>query len=163
MALAAAPKKCARLSHEALASRVSEAGSHALGRLDVVTPPARFPLRFLRLPSVIAHRLALVGDAAHGVHPLAGQGVNLGFGDAQALAAVLGARGPVADPGAPILVERYARQRAVPVLAMQGVTDGLARLFASTLPGVPLLRNLGLSAVSKLPPVRHALARPALR
>ena len=152
-----------RLSHEALASRVSEAGSHALGRLDVVTPPARFPLRFLRLPSVIAHRLALVGDAAHGVHPLAGQGVNLGFGDAQALAAVLGARGPVADPGAPILVERYARQRAVPVLAMQGVTDGLARLFASTLPGVPLLRNLGLSAVSKLPPVRHALARPALR
>lgn len=153
----------AGLPQEALAARVEEAGNHALGRLEVVTPPARFPLQFLRLPSVVAHRLALLGDAAHGVHPLAGQGVNLGFGDARALASVLGERGPVNDPGAPILVERYARRRAVPVLAMQGVTDGLARLFASSLPGVPLLRNLGLSAVSKLAPVRHALARPALR
>jgi ubiquinone biosynthesis UbiH/UbiF/VisC/COQ6 family hydroxylase len=153
----------AALSPEALAGRVAGAGSHALGRLEVLTPAARFPLQFLRLPSVVAHRLALVGDAAHGVHPLAGQGVNLGFGDAQALAAVLAARGPVGDPGAPILVERYARRRAAPVLAMQAVTDGLARLFGARAPGLALLRNLGMSAVSKLPPVRLALAQPALR
>jgi len=153
----------AALTPEALAARVAEAGGRALGRLEVLTPAARFPLQFLRLPAAVAHRLALVGDAAHGVHPLAGQGVNLGFGDAQALAAVLGARGPVADPGAPILVERYARRRAAPVLAMQAVTDGLARLFGARAPGIALLRNLGLSAVSKLTPLRLALAQPALR
>jgi len=112
---------------------------------------------------VLAHRLALAGDAAHGIHPLAGQGVNLGFGDAQALAAVLAERGALADPGAPILLERYARRRAAPVAAMQAVTDGLVRLFGSALPGVAALRNLGLAAVSKLPPLRQALAQPALR
>ena len=102
-----------------LAARVADAGGHALGALSAITPAAAFPLSFLKLPASSAQRLALVGDAAHGVHPLAGQGVNLGFGDAAALAAVLGARGPVSDAGAPILLERYARRRAGPVLAMQ--------------------------------------------
>lgn len=160
---AALADELASLPPEGLADRVADAGGRRLGRLEVVTPAARFPLHFLRLPAVVAHRLALVGDAAHGVHPLAGQGVNLGFGDAQALAGVLAARGPVADPGAPILLERYARRRAGPVLAMQAVTDGLARLFGARAPGVAALRNLGLAAVSNLPPVRAALARPALR
>jgi len=153
----------AALSPQELADRVADAGGRRLGRLEVLTPAVRFPLQFLRLPNVVAHRLALVGDAAHGVHPLAGQGVNLGFGDAQALAAVLASRGPVADPGAPILIERYDRRRAGPVLAMQAVTDGLARLFGARTPGIAYLRNLGLAAVSKLPPVRLALAQPALR
>lgn len=146
----------------ALAERVADAGRRALGALTCVTPAAAFPLGFLRLPAVVAHRLALVGDAAHGVHPLAGQGVNLGFGDAQTLASVLAGRAPVADAGAPILLERYARRRAAPVLAMQAVTDGLASLFGSRAPGVARLRNLGLAAVSKLPALRLALARPAL-
>ena len=153
----------AALEPDALAARVEQEGGRALGRLTSITPAATFPLSFLRLPAVIAHRLALVGDAAHGIHPLAGQGVNLGFGDAQALAAVLADRGPVRDPGAPILLERYARRRAAPVAAMQAVTDGLARLFGSSLPSVAALRNLGLAAVSKLPPLRQALAQPALR
>jgi 2-polyprenyl-6-methoxyphenol hydroxylase-like FAD-dependent oxidoreductase len=144
-------------------SRVETAGAHALGRLECVTPAATFPLSFLKLPAVVAHRLALVGDAAHGIHPLAGQGVNLGFGDAEALVAVLADRGPVHDAGAPVLLERYARRRAAPVAAMQAVTDGLARLFGSPLPSVATLRNLGLAAVSKLPPLRAALAQPALR
>ena len=153
----------AALAPEALAARVADAGGHALGALAVVTPASVFPLAFLKLPAVIAHRLALVGDAAHGIHPLAGQGVNLGFGDVQSLAGVRASRGAVGDPGAPILLERYARRRAAPVLAMQAVTDGLARLFGSGAPGVAWLRNLGLSAVSKLPPLRQALAQPALR
>jgi len=151
------------LPHGELAARVAAAGGHALGAFETITPPASFPLRFLRVPTSVALRLALVGDAAHGIHPLAGQGVNLGFGDAQALAAVLSDRGPVADAGAPILLERYARRRAEPVLAMQAVTDGLARLFSMPAPWMKALRNAGLSAVDRLPVVKRALAQPALR
>jgi ubiquinone biosynthesis UbiH/UbiF/VisC/COQ6 family hydroxylase len=152
-----------RLPADALASRIEQAGDGVLGRLTCITEAAAFPLKYLRLPTSVAHRLALVGDAAHGVHPLAGQGVNLGFGDVQALAAVLSERGPVADAGAPILLERYARRRALPVLAMQAVTDGLARLFGPSAPWLKALRNTGLSAVDRLPVLKRALAQPALR
>ena len=151
------------LPPEALAERVATAGERALGALTPLTAPAAFPLALLKLPAMIAHRLALVGDAAHGVHPLAGQGVNLGFGDALALAQVLAARGPVADPGAPVLLDRYARRRAEPVLAMQTVTDGLARLFGGGAPWLSAARNAGLSAVDRLPLLKRALAQPALR
>jgi 2-octaprenylphenol hydroxylase len=146
-----------------LAARVAEAGGSALGPLTCITAAAGFPLSYLRLPTSVALRLALVGDAAHGVHPLAGQGVNLGFGDAQALSAVLADRGPVTDTGAPVLLERYARRRAEPVLAMQAVTDGLARLFGWPAPWVKTLRNAGLSAVDRLPLLKRAMAQPALR
>lgn len=148
---------------ESFAARVAVAGGHALGALRPLGPAAGFPLLYLRLPTTVAHRLALVGDAAHGLHPLAGQGVNLGFGDAQALAEVLRERGPVDDPGAPVLLSRYARRRAEPVLAMQAVTDGLVRLFGAQRPWLRTLRNAGLSAVDRLPIVKHVLAQPALR
>jgi 2-octaprenylphenol hydroxylase len=151
------------LSPHDLALRVAEAGGNALGSLVCITPAAGFPLSYLRLPTSVALRLALVGDAAHGVHPLAGQGVNLGFGDAQALSAVLADRGPVTDAGAPVLLERYARRRAEPVLAMQAVTDGLARLFGWPAPWIKTLRNAGLSAVDRLPLLKRAMAQPALR
>ena len=145
----------------ALSERVARAGGQALGALARITPPGAFALSFLRLDSIIAPRLALAGDAAHVVHPLAGQGVNLGFGDAAALAAVLGSRGPVRDIGAPILLERYARQRAQPVLSMQIVTDGLVRLFAA--PALRAIRNRGLNTVNAFGPIRRLLAQPALR
>lgn len=151
------------LPHEALADRVAEAGDNVLGPLRLITPPAAFPLQSLRLPTSVAHRMALVGDAAHGVHPLAGQGVNLGFGDAQALVNVLAERGPVRDAGAPILLERFARRRAEPVLAMHAVTDGLVRMFGPRTPWLRTLRNAGLSAVDRLPLIKRALAHSALR
>jgi 2-octaprenylphenol hydroxylase len=144
-----------------LSARVGAAGSLTLGALTQITPPAAFPLSFLKVRSMVEHRLALVGDAAHGVHPLAGQGVNLGFGDAAALSSVLGARGPVPDAGAPILLQRYARKRALPVLSMQIVTDGLVRLFG--VPALKLLRNRGMKVVGRLATVRRLLAQPALR
>jgi len=107
--------------------------------------------------------VALVGDAAHGIHPLAGQGVNLGFGDAEMLAAVLRDSGPVTDPGEALLLERFARRRRAPVLAMQLVTDGLARLFGTTQPLVRSMRNLGMTAVDWLPTAKRFLAQSALR
>jgi 2-polyprenylphenol 6-hydroxylase len=151
------------LDGPSLAARVADAGDRALGQLTPLTPAAAFPLAFLKLPATVAHRLALAGDAAHGIHPLAGQGVNLGFGDARALAQVMAERGPVADAGAPILLERYARHRVEPVLAMQTVTDGLARLFGPPTPWRRFLRNAGMSAVDRLPLVKRILAQPALR
>jgi 2-polyprenylphenol 6-hydroxylase len=151
------------LSPDGFTVRVAEAGGSALGALRMITAPVAFPLQSLRLPTSIAHRMALVGDAAHGVHPLAGQGVNLGFGDAQALANVLAERGPVGDAGAPILLERFARRRAEPVLAMHTVTDGLVRMFGPRTPWLKTLRNAGLSAVDRLPLIKRALAQPALR
>jgi len=143
--------------------RVAGAGANALGAFECITPAAGFPLSFLKLPTVVAHRVALVGDAAHGVHPLAGQGVNLGFGDVEALALVLRGRGPVRDAGAPLLLDRYARRRAGPVHAMQTVTDALAHLFRVRTPLVRTARNLGLSAIERIPPARRVLAQSALR
>jgi 2-octaprenylphenol hydroxylase len=149
------------LDATALAQRVASGGGHALGPLTLITPPAAFPLSFLKLDSPVAPRLALVGDAAHVVHPLAGQGVNLGLGDAAMLATVLKLRGPVGDAGAAILLERYARKRALPVLSMQIVTDGLVRLFAA--PPLRALRNSGMNLVASVAPIRRLLAQPALR
>ena len=151
------------LDAESLAKRVAAAGRGELGALKAMAPAASFELCFLKLPTVIGERLALVGDAAHGVHPLAGQGVNLGFGDAQALSAILAGRGVVADAGAGVLLERYARRRAGPVLAMQAVTDGLQRLFELRTPGFSLLRNHGMRAVDAIAPLKRLLALPALR
>ena len=149
------------LDATALALRVAAGGARALGALELITRPAAFPLSFLKLDSVVGPRLALVGDAAHVVHPLAGQGVNLGLGDAAALSAVLKAGSPVGDVGASILLERYARKRALPVLAMQVVTDGLVRLFA--MPPLRLARNHGMNLVASIAPLRRLLAQPALR
>jgi ubiquinone biosynthesis UbiH/UbiF/VisC/COQ6 family hydroxylase len=154
-------RELAVLDATALAQRVAAAGGRALGQIELITPPASFPLSYLKLSSVIAPRLALVGDAAHGVHPLAGQGVNLGFGDAATLAAVLGSGRALGDAGAALLLERYARKRAWPVLAMQLVTDGLVHLFEP--PVLKRLRNSGMRAVAALTPVRRILAQPALR
>jgi 2-octaprenyl-6-methoxyphenol hydroxylase len=147
----------------ALAERVAAGGGQTLGKLEMISAAVGFPLSLLKLPSVVSHRFALIGDGAHGVHPLAGQGVNLGFGDAATLAAILASRGAVADAGAPILLGRYAQRRAAPVLAMQTVTDGLVRLFAMSSPWAQLLRNRGMRAVDAVRPLKRLLAQPALR
>ncbi len=151
------------LEPQALAQRVADAGGHALGALQSISASAGFPLALLRLATTVGHRLALVGDAAHGVHPLAGQGVNLGFGDARALTEALSARGPLTDPGAALTLGRYARRRTEPVFAMQAVTDGLVRLFGLRQPGIAFLRNVGMAAVDRFAPLKRALAQPALR
>jgi 2-polyprenyl-6-methoxyphenol hydroxylase-like FAD-dependent oxidoreductase len=111
----------------------------------------------------VSPNVALIGDAAHAVHPLAGQGINLGFQDARALAAALAGRSPLEGPGDLAVLRRYARERREDVTAMQFVTDGLDRLFATDRPGAFTVRNLGLGLVQSQPWARAALAARAMR
>jgi 2-polyprenylphenol 6-hydroxylase len=115
-----------------------------------------------RVEPFVRPRLALVGDAAHNVHPLAGQGVNLGFRDARELAAVLCDRGGQPDCGDYALLRRYERARKEDVLSMQLATDGLQKLFASRAVWTTRTRNWGLQAVDSLPVVKNLLVKHAV-
>ncbi len=155
-------RELAALEPAALCARVAEASAGACGELAVITPAAAFPLRLLRLKTCIGRRLALVGDAAHNVHPLAGQGVNLGFRDARELAAVLAGRGAQPDCGHRSLLRRYERARREDVALMQLTTDGLQKLFNNDDPVLAQARNLGLRLTDRLAPARNFLIRHAL-
>jgi 2-octaprenyl-6-methoxyphenol hydroxylase len=148
------------LSEQDFCAQVEQAGESRLGRLHLITRPAAFPLRLAQLDSPVRPGCALVGDAAHGVHPLAGQGVNLGFGDVAALAEVLAHRGR-ASCGDALLLERYARRRAEPVSRMQFVTDTLWRLFGREERLAATLRNSGMSLLNKVGPAKAALIQEA--
>ena len=102
------------LSAEELCARVAAAGNNELGTFKLLTPAAAFPLRLTYLPRMIAPRLALLGDAAHGIHPLSGHGINLGYQDAKALAALLAASPDWQDIGSERLLRRYQRERRQP-------------------------------------------------
>jgi len=147
------------LDAAALAARVQAAGHDRLGTLKLLTPAAAFPLRLIRVESAVAPGVALIGDAAHGVHPLAGQGVNLGFGDAEALVDVLALhrRTPLGDMR---VLQTYARQRAEPVQRMQALTHGLHHLFSDS--RAAWLRNAGMTIINQLPPLKAALVREAM-
>lgn len=150
------------LSPAEFCAEVAAAGQETLGKLELLTAPAAFPLRLLRLPQIVAPRLALLGDAAHGIHPLSGHGINLGFQDASELAAQLAATQPWQDIGELRGLERYQRARKEETLLLQSGTDGLHRLFRSTQPGLKPLRNFGLGLTNHLPIVKSALVRYAL-
>jgi ubiquinone biosynthesis UbiH/UbiF/VisC/COQ6 family hydroxylase len=147
---------------DVLAARVAEAAGGALGELVALNAPVAFPLKARVARRFVAPRLALIGDAAHNLHPLAGQGVNLGFRDARILSEVIGARGPERDLGVLPLLRRYERARREDVEATLAVTDGLHRLFSSRLPGAAWLRNSGLKLTASLPFLKGRLAQHAL-
>ena len=138
--------------------RVAAAGGDTLGALQVVTPPAAFPVMRMQARRVAQTRIALVGDAAHVVHPLAGQGINLGFGDACALAGLLGGAPEVGDR---LLLRRFERVRAEDILATRLVTDGLFRLFETNYPAIVRIRNFGLNLTDSFPVIKSLLARRA--
>jgi len=143
----------------ALAESVRAAGQDTLGGLRTLTPAVAFPLRLNRVEAVVAPGVALIGDAAHGVHPLSGQGVNLGFGDAEALVEVL-TQNRKTSCGDVRVLQRYARARVEPVQRMQALTHGLHHLFASEHAG--WLRNTGMAWLNRLPPLKAALVREAM-
>ena len=165
MVWSVSPEKAERLLQlppEELCAQVAAASQHTLGELQMVTPPAAFPLRLLNLPHLTKPRLALVGDAAHNVHPLAGQGVNLGFRDARQLAQVLLQRGAQQDCGDIYLLRRYERARKEDILSMQLTTDALKKLFNNDNPLLRTARNFGLTTTNRIAPLKKMLARHAL-
>ncbi|MEY2632370.1 MAG: hypothetical protein RIR00_1024, partial [Pseudomonadota bacterium] len=141
---------------------VAAAGGHQLGELELLTPAAAFALRLMRVPQTVATRLALVGDAGHGIHPLSGHGINLGFQDARVLAELLTTAPAWQDIGEPRLLRRYQRARREETFLLQTTTDSLRRLFRADYPGLGPLRNLGLDLTNALPPLKSALVRYAL-
>ena len=145
-----------------LAARVAAAGGYGLGELQTVTPAAAFPLRLMRVPQMVAPRLALVGDAGHGIHPLSGHGINLGFQDARELAGLLAATQEWEDIGSLRLLHRYQRARKEETFLMQTGTHALHRLFRETLPGAKTLRNIGMSLTNALPVAKNILVRYAI-
>jgi 2-octaprenylphenol hydroxylase len=145
-----------------LCGRVAEAGGRKLGALQLITPQAGFPLRLMRAPRCVASRLALIGDAAHTIHPLSGHGINLGFQDARVLAAVLNDRPAHIDCGDFSLLRRYERARKEEVVALQTLTDSLHDLFGPSADSLKRLRNLGLNLTNRLPVVKDLLVRYAL-
>ena len=121
---------------------------------------ASYPLKLTRAASPVATRTVLIGNAAQALHPVAGQGFNLGLRDAAMLAEVIA--GSAGDAGAPALLERFAAWRARDRSGVTRFTDGLVRLFGDERFGVGLLRNLGLLAFDLSPPAKSALARVSL-
>lgn len=132
------------------------------GSLRLASERAAWPLALARAERVHGPGWVLVGDAAHLVHPLAGQGLNLGLADVHSLARVLQEREPWRTLGDERLLARYARERALPVQAMTALTDGLMRLFSRPEPWARELRNRGLALVNSAAPLKRWLATRAL-
>ncbi|MDH4456550.1 MAG: FAD-dependent monooxygenase [Candidatus Methylopumilus sp.] len=150
------------LSPTELAEQVAQAGGNVLGKMHCITPAVAFPLVKQKASALISNRLVLTGDAAHQVHPMAGQGVNLGFRDVVELAQVLAERNPLADIGDRFLLRRYERARKADVIAIQGLTHALYTAFDSKQALVRTARNWGLSLPNKHPIIKRALMKQAL-
>jgi ubiquinone biosynthesis UbiH/UbiF/VisC/COQ6 family hydroxylase len=158
------------LPADELARRTAEVAGHALGELRPLGEARCFPLRLIQSEAMVAPRAVLLGDAAHVLHPLAGQGMNLGFGDVAELLSVVRSREPYRELGDRLLLRRYERARREPVLAMKLATDGLQRLFdPDAEPALPTLlrpllaaRELGWQAVAGSGWLRRRLIRHAV-
>ena len=155
-------RRVSEMEHKTLCRAVETATRGVLGELALITPPRCYALRRLAAERMVAPRVALAGDAAHVIHPLAGQGLNLGLQDARALAAVLSSREPLRDPGELRLLRRYERSRAEPILAMDTMVDSLFRLFGAHGGFATRLRNAGLNLTDRLPVVKNMLMRQAI-
>jgi 2-octaprenyl-6-methoxyphenol hydroxylase len=134
-----------------------------LGAIEPVGPRWAYPLSLMQAERYTARRLALIGEAAHVIHPIAGQGLNVGIRDVAALAeAVVDARRLGLDIGDDTVLERYQRWRRLDAILLAGVTDGLNRLFSNTIAPVKLVRDLGLAAVNRLPALKRLLMMHAM-
>ena len=146
------------LSDADFAAEARAAMGGFLGEIEMLAPRSSYPLGFHHTVRITDTRMALIGDAAHGIHPIAGQGVNLGYRDAAALAQVLvEGRRKGLDPGDAAVLERYQQWRSVDTLTVAMATDGLTRLYG--LPGRPAsaVRRFGMAMIDRLGPVKQRL------
>jgi 2-octaprenyl-6-methoxyphenol hydroxylase len=151
------------LDDDGFSAEIERRFGDSLGRIHVLGRRWSYPLRLLHAQSYVAARLALIGDAAHAIHPIAGQGLNLGLRDVAALAEVLAdAHRLGLDLGTADVLADYQRWRRFDTLLLIAVTDSLNRLFSTDIAPLRLLRDLGLGAVNRLPPVKRLLMRHAM-
>jgi 2-octaprenyl-6-methoxyphenol hydroxylase len=151
------------LPDDQFAAEIALRFGDTLGDLRVAGPRWAYPLGLLQAETYIARRLALAGDAAHAIHPIAGQGLNLGLRDIAALAeCIVDAHRLGLDIGAASVLERYQRWRRFDNIALMAVTDGLNRLFSTDLAPVRLARDIGLAIVNSLPPLKRFFMRDAM-
>jgi 2-octaprenyl-6-methoxyphenol hydroxylase len=144
-----------KLSDRAFAAELEKAMGNMLGKVEIAAPLSSYPLGFHHCTSITAQRLVLVGDSAHGIHPIAGQGLNLGLRDVATLAEVLtdGMRLGL-DFGDAQLLERYDRWRSIDTLMVAMATDSLNRLFSVPGKTASAVRRLGLGLVQRTQPVK---------
>lgn len=151
------------LDDEEFCEAVGDAIDHKLGAVTATTARIAFPLKLMHAQSYVKPGLALVGDSAHVIHPLAGQGMNLGLADAQALVEVLAAARAARKPlGALRVLQRYERRRKSATLEVMALTEGLHRLFGLRFPGLDGLREFGLALVDRAGPLKRRLAQRAM-
>ena len=151
------------LDDDAFSAEMQRRFGDSLGRLRLLGRRWAYPLSLLHAERYIDRRLVLVGDAAHGIHPIAGQGLNLGLRDVAALAETLvDARRLGLDLGSTAVLQRYQRWRRFDSVMLTAVTDGLNRLFSNDLGPLRLARDLGLAAVGRIAPLKRLLMRHAM-
>ena len=151
------------LDDAAFAAELGARFGRFLGAIEPVGPRWAYPLSLMQAERYRARRLALVGEAAHVIHPIAGQGLNIAIRDIAALAElVVDHRRRGLDIGDDIVLERYERWRRADAVLLAAVTDGLNRLFSNEIAPVRLARDLGLALVNRLPPVKRLLMRHAM-
>lgn len=146
-----------------LQHRVGDPAHCVWGKVKSVGKRFSYPLALMHAENFIAPRFVLVGDAAHGIHPIAGQGVNLGYRDVAVLAElIINQRKLGLDIGADTVLQHYQRWRKFDSVSMTASTDILNRLFSSRIPGMSLVRRAGMSAVNRMPPLKQLFMRHAM-
>jgi 2-octaprenyl-6-methoxyphenol hydroxylase len=150
------------LGDEDFAAEAEAAMGGFLGKVEMLAPRSSFPLGFHHAAQITAKRVALVGDAAHAIHPIAGQGLNLGFRDVAALAEVVveGARLGL-DLGDQQLLERYQRWRSLDALSVAFATDSLTRIYGIPGTAASAIRRFGMGLVGRISPLRNRLMNEA--
>lgn len=156
-------KAALALDDDAFSAELQRRFGHWLGPVRIVGKRWSYPLGLMHAARYVDRRLVLVGDSAHLIHPIAGQGLNLGLRDVAALAeTIVDARRLGLDIGRGDVLERYQRWRRVDNLTLIGVTDGLNRLFSTALPPVAFARQLGMAAVNAMPGLKRVFMRHAM-
>lgn len=150
------------LSPEALSQHITELSHHTFGELTANSTPQAFPLRRMRAHNFISQRAVLLGDAAHTIHPMSGQGLNLGLQDISCLQRLISQRKPHQTIYEPRILRQYERQRLTETAKMQAVTHTLSRTFSNTTPFVRTIRNMGMNLLDINQPLKRWLIKNSL-